>query len=89
MAKLFKLNVRVAAQTTYDVAQTCRYFATLRSGEDSITQEHILWMLDQIMSGEVSGGKAMRWLGWCQGVMCAAGCGDQSNFRDINSASMS
>lgn len=85
-SNLFTFDVRKAAQTTYDAVQS-NYYDILRSNEESLTKEHLLWMLNQIMSGEVEGEKAHRWLGWVWGVSCAAGVGDLEDFKDISSGS--
>ena len=34
---------------------------------------HQMWVLDQVTSGEVSGMKGHRWLGWAQGSLSAGG----------------
>lgn len=38
---------------------------------DKTDHKHLLWMLEQIMIGEVTGKKSHRWLGFIQGVLAA------------------
>ncbi len=40
---------------------------------DPVSLKHLNWMLCQICTGPVSGGKAQRWIGYVQGVLVAKG----------------
>lgn len=51
------------------------------------SKEHLLDCLLRIESGEVSGDKAHRWLGWVQGVLGARGNGTIKGYAEINKRS--
>lgn len=49
---------------------------------------HVKWMLEEIIKGEMSEGKANRWLGYAQGVyvsMCYSTLNEMKNINKINS----
>ena len=45
---------------------------------------HIFEMLDKIVSGEIEGEKAHRWLGWIQALMCVNRIADLKELKEIN-----
>jgi len=45
---------------------------------------HILWMLDEVEKGQMSDGKAGRWLGWAQAVACIHGFLDLETCKKLN-----
>ncbi len=47
-------------------------------------QKHLLWMLEQIEYGEVTGEKAHRWIGYIQGVLVAMHVATVGEMRDLN-----
>lgn len=49
-----------------------------------VSVDHLHQMLDQIESGQVTGEKAQRWLGWIQGVLVARGIGTFEQMRTMN-----
>ena len=51
------------------------------------SKEHLHEMLDKIESGEVSGDKAHRWLGYIQGVLVATRNGTVKDFGGVNKRS--
>lgn len=51
------------------------------------SKEHLHAMLDKIESGEVSGDKAHRWLGYIQGVLVATRNGTVKDFGGVNKRS--
>lgn len=72
-------------------AQSMRTFILDRvliedAGGDETSIQHLLYMLDKIESGEVSGEKAHRWLGWVQGVVCCRGGATLDEMKAVNFA---
>lgn len=51
------------------------------------SREHLHAMLDKLESGEVSGDKAHRWLGYIQGVLVATRNGTVRDFGGVNKRS--
>ena len=45
---------------------------------------HIIAMCDKIVSAEINGEKAHRWLGWIQACMCANGVMDLDRIKYLN-----
>lgn len=55
------------------------------SGPENPTgRSHLIDMCKRIESGEITGEKAHRWLGWVQGALCTQGAGTLAEFKDIN-----
>lgn len=48
------------------------------------TQPHMVWMLRRILSGDVSGEKAHRWIGWAQCLAVMLGLGNLEEMKAIN-----
>lgn len=42
--------------------------------EEGKTTQHVMYVLNELMQGNVTGEKGHRWLGWAQGWLCAHGC---------------
>jgi len=49
-----------------------------------INKMHLLWMCDQITSGQVTGPKAHRWIGYIQGVLVCRGNYTLEEIKDLN-----
>lgn len=47
-------------------------------------RQHLFWMIEQILNGEVVGETAHRWLGWIQYGVCLDGRLDLEQLRDLN-----
>ena len=47
-------------------------------------QDHLLWMLDQIDAGAITGEKAHRWIGYVQGILVAYKITSVDEMRDLN-----
>ena len=52
----------------------------------SLTYDHIIDMLERVASGEITGEKAHRWLGWAQCASVSAGVGTLEEMKNINHA---
>ena len=49
-------------------------------------KEHLKLMILKIVSGEITGEKAHRWLGWIQGCVCVGGGATLEEMKKINKA---
>ena len=58
-----------AAQRTLDI-MTASGFIPYTFKDDPVGGQHIEEMLAKLVSGEITGRKAHRWLGWVQAVVC-------------------
>ena len=47
-------------------------------------QDHLLWMLEQIDNGSVTGEKAHRWVGYIQGVVVLCRLTEVKDMRTLN-----
>ncbi len=74
------MDVKAAARMTEDFVR----YLTAESTCQAVSAEHLRDMLTKIQSGEISGEKAHRWLGWVQGVLCARGAGSLEEFKAVN-----
>jgi len=49
-------------------------------------KDHLRYMLDKLMLGDIEGEKAHRWLGWVQGCVCVGGGTNLEEMKQINKA---
>jgi len=49
-----------------------------------INKQHLIWMCYQIASGEVTGPKAHRWIGYIQGVLVCRGNYTLNEMKELN-----
>ncbi|HET8688334.1 MAG TPA: hypothetical protein VFM18_17125 [Methanosarcina sp.] len=61
-------------------------FNVIARGGDATSVAHLYEMIEAIESGEVSGEKAHRWLGWMQGVVCCRGGATLEEMKAVNLA---
>ena len=62
------MNVQTASYLTLELIQD-HTWVTYK--DDSLNRPHILYMLNEIVSDPfMKNGKANRWLGWAQAVIC-------------------
>lgn len=45
--------------------------------------EHVVFMLNTIIRGEITGTKAHRWLGWAQAAVVASGAATLEDMKDL------
>ena len=45
---------------------------------------HALWMLEQIISGEITGDKGQRWIGYAQGLLVSSHQATLAELKEIN-----
>lgn len=57
------MDIKIAAKETSKLIDDCTLF---NPGKPNASKEHMREMVAKIVSGEVSGEKAHRWLGWLQ-----------------------
>lgn len=46
--------------------------------------DHAIWMLEQIINGEVRDSRAHRWLGYAQGLAVVYACATLDEVKEIN-----
>lgn len=68
----------------YDLIITKKALCCLPGPGRMTNQQHLLWMLEQIQHGEVTGEKAHRWVGYVQGVLVALHVTSVEEMRDLN-----
>jgi hypothetical protein len=56
----------------------------VRDVAEGRTSEHAMWMLEEIISGRVTGNKAQRWLGYAQGLLVAHGRAILAEMKSAN-----
>ena len=54
------------------------------NNKDGLSKSHIVWMLDGIILGYITGDKSHRWLGWAQAVVCAYDDATLEDLKEIN-----
>ena len=52
--------------------------------EDDVSPKHLVWMLQQICTEQITGEKAHRWIGYVQGVLVAFGVTTVAQMRELN-----
>jgi len=87
------MDIKVAATAMRPFVEKCKISKEdlqmdkhSASGNNPTGIHHLLFMIKQIESGEVSGEKAHRWLGWIQGVVCCRGGATLEEMKAINFA---
>ena len=78
------MDVKVAAHSTKALIAGLDSLKAWGPACAAVTAHHLLEMLSRIESGEITGEKAHRWLGWVQGAICARGAGSLEEFKTIN-----
>lgn len=59
----------------------------LPDNHDEYGKDHLEYMIDKLVSGEISGEKAHRWLGWIQGCICIGKGANLKTMKKINKES--
>ena len=75
------MNVKKAAKLTGELIVDC---TELNDTNPSIGRPHLYEMIDRILSDEITGEKAHRWLGWIQACVCFGGGATLKELKDIN-----
>ena len=74
------INTKKAAVGTRNLLETI----TAKRDEEGKTLEHAAWMLDEIISENIEGEKAHRWLGYAQGLIVLEGKATMADFKVVN-----
>jgi hypothetical protein len=74
-----------------EAAKDCRSYVNSDEAKKVLSEEHpttginhLNYMIDEIVEGGQSEGKANRWLGYLQGVLVATGVATLSQMKDVN-----
>lgn len=78
------MNTKKAAADTLQLIDLTPYECWISGVDLSTSRTHVREMLQKIITGEVTGEKAHRWLGWAQGCACAANTAKLETFKEIN-----
>jgi len=57
--------------------------------KEGLSKAHIIWLLDGIICGYITGNKAQRWLGWAQCAVCVFDDTTLAELKEINRAATS
>jgi hypothetical protein len=74
------MDVRKAAKETAKLIKRI----DLSTHDPEYGKLHLLHMSDQVISGEVTGEKAHRWLGWIQACVCVGNGANLEELKEIN-----
>ena len=74
------MNTIIAARDLWDLVDK----SALPEKHDEYGKDHLRYMLDKVMLGDVEGEKAHRWIGWVQGCICMGGGANLRELKLIN-----
>ena len=74
------MNTMIAARDLWDLVDR----SALPDKHDEYGKDHLKYMLDKLMTGEIFGEKAHRWIGWVQGCICMGGGATLEEMKRIN-----
>jgi hypothetical protein len=75
------MNVKAATEETGKLIEDSLW---LSETDPDTGRIHLHDMVEKIMSEEVSGEKAHRWIGWIQACVCMGGGASLKTLKDIN-----
>jgi len=76
------MNIKIAAHDMWGMIEQ----SNLPDGHAEYGKDHLRYMLDKLILGDVEGEKAHRWLGWVQGCVCVGGGANLETLKKINKA---
>ncbi len=76
------MNTKIAARDLWKLVDKSK----LPDKHDEYGKDHLKYMLDKLMLGDIEGEKAHRWIGWVQGCICVGGGADLETLKRINKA---
>ena len=74
------MNTMIAARDLWDLVDK----SELPDEHPEYGKDHLKYMLDRLMEGEVFGEKAHRWIGWVQGCICMGKGASLEELKWIN-----
>jgi len=74
------MNIKIAAKNTKELVADI----SMPIFPEQFSRKHVNYMLDEIVSGNVNGEKAHRWLGWAQAAACSKGGATFEEMKEIN-----
>jgi len=75
------MDIKRAAEMTKE--KVCMA-VILPDHDNAYGTDHLLEMCDKMISGEIAGEKAHRWLGWVQACVCIGGGASLEDLKEIN-----
>jgi len=76
------MNTKIAARDLCELVDK----SALPEKHDEYGKDHLRYMLDKLMLGDIEGEKAHRWLGWVQACVCMGGGATLKEMKKINKA---
>ncbi len=74
------MNVKAAADDMWLLIQN----SNLPEDHENYGKDHLRAMLAMLVSEEITGEKAHRWIGWIQGCVCVGGGNTLEDMKKIN-----
>ena len=75
------MDIKKAASKTAALIPTCY---DLPVTDDEYGKDHLFEMVEKITTGEITGEKAHRWLGWVQACVCIGSDASLDDLKKIN-----
>lgn len=76
------MDTKIAADKMWEMVER----SNLPNEHAEYGKDHLRYMLDKLISGEITGEKAHRWIGWVQGCVCVGKGADLESLKKINKA---
>jgi hypothetical protein len=74
------MNTKIAARMMWELVEK----SNLPDKHDEYGKDHLKYMMDKLMLGDVEDEKAHRWIGWIQGCLCTSGSVGLNALKKIN-----
>jgi len=74
------MDISVAANNLRKLVEA----SNLPEFQDEYGKDHLIYMIDKLVSGEIVAEKSHRWLGWIQGCICVGNGGSLETMKRIN-----
>lgn len=79
------MDIKIAAESMRELVNRFQDQSDMADSDYSkASNAHLNDMIDKIISGEVAGEKAHRWLGWIQGCVYCTGVAMLEEMKEIN-----
>ena len=74
------MDTKIAARMLWELVSESK----LPIEHEEYGKDHLKYMILKMVSGEITGEKAHRWLGWIQGCVCTGGGATLEEMKKIN-----
>ena len=76
------MDTKIAARNMWELVSASK----LPIEHREYGKDHLKYMILKMVSGEITGEKAHRWLGWIQGCVCVGGGATLDDMKHVNKA---